>query len=78
MHLQIKNIPAFLILILNTITLEPFSIGDIPIRPIQVWHLKMPVLDFALGNLHMLLMPTVLMRRKKKRSGAAKSLWSMF
>jgi phosphoribosyl 1,2-cyclic phosphate phosphodiesterase len=35
---------------LNTITLEPFSIGDIYIIPIQVWHLKMPVLGFRFGK----------------------------
>jgi len=35
---------------LNTITLEPFMVGDIPIIPIQVWHLKMPVLGFRFGR----------------------------
>ncbi|MEK7225298.1 MAG: MBL fold metallo-hydrolase, partial [Bacteroidota bacterium] len=30
---------------LNTISLEPFTIGDIPVVPILVWHLKMPVMD---------------------------------
>jgi len=35
---------------LNTITLEPFVVGDIPIIPIQVWHLKMPVLGFRFGR----------------------------
>jgi len=35
---------------LNTIDLEPFAIGDIPVIPIQVWHLKMPVLAFRFGN----------------------------
>jgi phosphoribosyl 1,2-cyclic phosphate phosphodiesterase len=35
---------------LNSIALEPFSIGDIPIIPIQVWHLKMPVFGFRFGN----------------------------
>lgn len=35
---------------LNTITLEPFAIGDIPIVPILVWHLKMPVLGFRFGK----------------------------
>ncbi len=35
---------------LNTINKEPFVIGDIPIIPIEVWHLKMPVLGFRLGN----------------------------
>jgi phosphoribosyl 1,2-cyclic phosphate phosphodiesterase len=35
---------------LNTITLEPFVVGDIPITPILVWHLKMPVLGFRFGR----------------------------
>lgn len=35
---------------LNTIGLEPFSIGDISIMPIQVWHLKMPVYGFRFGD----------------------------
>jgi len=34
---------------LNTITLEPFQVGDIPIIPILAWHLKMPVLGFRFG-----------------------------
>ncbi|HUR10747.1 MAG TPA: MBL fold metallo-hydrolase [Flavitalea sp.] len=35
---------------LNTIDLEPFKVGDIPVIPLQVWHLKMPVLGFRFGN----------------------------
>lgn len=35
---------------LNTITLDPFMIGDIRVVPVQVWHLKMPVLGFRFGN----------------------------
>lgn len=35
---------------LNTIALDPFMIGDIRIEPIQVWHLKMPVLGFRFGR----------------------------
>jgi len=35
---------------LNTIALEPFEVGDIPITPILVWHLKMPVLGFRFGR----------------------------
>jgi phosphoribosyl 1,2-cyclic phosphate phosphodiesterase len=37
-------------LILNTITSEPFVVGDIPIIPVLVWHLKMPVLGFRFGK----------------------------
>lgn len=35
---------------LNTINLDPFIVGDIPIIPILVWHLKMPVLGFRFGK----------------------------
>lgn len=35
---------------LNTIDIEPFTVGDIPIVPIMVWHLKMPVLGFRFGD----------------------------
>ena len=35
---------------LHIIDMEPFSIGDIPVIPILVWHLNMPVLGFRFGN----------------------------
>ena len=35
---------------LNTIGLESFMVGDIPVTPIMVWHLKMPVLGFRFGS----------------------------
>jgi phosphoribosyl 1,2-cyclic phosphate phosphodiesterase len=35
---------------LNTITLEPFMAGDIPVTPISVWHMKMPVMGFRFGK----------------------------
>lgn len=35
---------------LNRIDKDPFIIGDIPVLPILVWHLKMPVLGFRFGN----------------------------
>jgi phosphoribosyl 1,2-cyclic phosphate phosphodiesterase len=35
---------------LNRIDKDPFIIGDIYIQPIQVWHLKMPVLGFRFGK----------------------------
>jgi phosphoribosyl 1,2-cyclic phosphate phosphodiesterase len=34
---------------LNTIGTEPFMAGDILVTPVQVWHLKMPVLGFRFG-----------------------------
>jgi phosphoribosyl 1,2-cyclic phosphate phosphodiesterase len=35
---------------INTISTESFYIGDIPIQPILVWHLKMPVFGYKFGN----------------------------
>lgn len=35
---------------LHTINGSPFVVGDIPIIPFTVWHLKMPVLGFRFGN----------------------------
>jgi phosphoribosyl 1,2-cyclic phosphate phosphodiesterase len=35
---------------LNEIDKDPFTIGDITIQPIQVWHMKMPVLGFRFGD----------------------------
>ncbi len=35
---------------LVTITLESFIIGDIPVTPVLVWHLKMPVMGFRFGK----------------------------
>lgn len=35
---------------MNTISLEPFVVGDIPVTPIMVWHLKMPVMGFRFGK----------------------------
>ena len=30
---------------------KPFLVGDIPIQPIEVWHHRMPVLGFRLGDI---------------------------
>ena len=35
---------------LQTINDEPFYIGDIPVVPVEVWHMKMPVLGFRIGD----------------------------
>ena len=35
---------------LNTIAMDQFEVGDIPITPILVWHLKMPVMAFRFGK----------------------------
>jgi phosphoribosyl 1,2-cyclic phosphate phosphodiesterase len=45
-----KKYPGIPSIELNSITLDPFWIGDIPVSPIMVWHLKMPVYGFRFGN----------------------------
>lgn len=45
-----KKYPGVPELELNEITLDPFSIGDIPVIPILVWHMKMPVYGFRFGH----------------------------
>jgi len=35
---------------LNTIAFDAFTVGDIPVQPILVWHMKMPVLGFRFGD----------------------------
>ena len=35
---------------LHTVTDKPFVVGDIPVIPILVYHLKMPVLGFRFGD----------------------------
>jgi phosphoribosyl 1,2-cyclic phosphate phosphodiesterase len=45
-----KKYPGVPNLELNTIALEPFSIGDINITPVEVWHMKMPVFGFRMAD----------------------------
>ena len=45
-----KKYPGVPNLELNTVTFDPFMVGDIPVTPIGVWHLHMPVLGFRFGN----------------------------
>ena len=45
-----KKYPGVPNLELNTINLDNFLIGDLPIIPIEVWHMKMPVYGFRFGN----------------------------
>lgn len=35
---------------LHSIDMETFMVGDIPVTPVMVWHLKMPVLAFRFGK----------------------------
>ena len=45
-----KKYPGVPEIILNQIDDKPFRIGDMEIIPIEVWHLKMPVLGFRFGK----------------------------
>lgn len=45
-----KKYPGVPEINLNLITESPFMVGDIPVIPIEVWHLKMPVLGFRFGS----------------------------
>jgi phosphoribosyl 1,2-cyclic phosphate phosphodiesterase len=45
-----KKYPGVPNLELNTISMDDFTIGDIPITPLMVWHLKMPVFGFRFGS----------------------------
>ena len=45
-----KKYPGIPSINLNTIDDTPFYIGDIPVIPVLVWHLKMPVLGFRFGQ----------------------------
>jgi phosphoribosyl 1,2-cyclic phosphate phosphodiesterase len=45
-----KKYPGLPNINLNTIDDSPFYIGDIPVIPVLVWHLKMPVLGFRFGR----------------------------
>ena len=45
-----KKYPGIPSINLNTIDDTPFIIGDIPVIPVLVWHLKMPVLGFRFGK----------------------------
>ncbi len=45
-----KKYPGIPDINLNTIDTTPFYIGDIPVVPVLVWHLKMPVFGFRFGK----------------------------
>lgn len=45
-----QKYPGIPEILLNDINEESFMVGDIPVQPIKVWHLKMPVLGFRFGN----------------------------
>jgi phosphoribosyl 1,2-cyclic phosphate phosphodiesterase len=35
---------------MHQISMDPFQVGDIPVLPIEVWHLRMPVHAFRFGS----------------------------
>ena len=45
-----KRYPGVPEIELNSITQETFTVGDITVIPIEVWHLNMPVLGFRFGG----------------------------
>lgn len=45
-----KKYPGIPEININTIATDDFIIGDIPITPVSVWHLKLPVLGFRFGK----------------------------
>jgi phosphoribosyl 1,2-cyclic phosphate phosphodiesterase len=45
-----KKYPGVPEINLNLITNDPFNVGDIPVQPVEVWHMKMPVLGFRFGK----------------------------
>jgi phosphoribosyl 1,2-cyclic phosphate phosphodiesterase len=45
-----KKYPGVPQINLHTIDETPFAVGDINVIPIKVWHLKMPVLGFRMGD----------------------------
>lgn len=47
---EAKKYPGVPDITMHTITDEEFQVGDIPVIPIKVWHLKMPVLGFRFGK----------------------------
>lgn len=45
-----KKYPGIPELNLKTLTPEPFIVGDIPVTPVIVWHMKLPVYGFRFGK----------------------------
>ena len=59
---------------LNTIAMDPFMIGDIRVIPVQVWHLKMPVLGFRFGNFTYITDANRIDKLKKKKIRGTETL----
>jgi phosphoribosyl 1,2-cyclic phosphate phosphodiesterase len=45
-----KDYPGIPQIHLKDMDTQPFSIGDIRLQPIRVWHMKLPVLGFRIGD----------------------------
>lgn len=45
-----KKYPGIPEININTISTSDFMVGDIPVTPVSVWHLKLPVLGFRFGK----------------------------
>lgn len=69
-----KKYPGVPNLELNTINLEPFSIGDIPVIPVEVWHLKMPVYGFRFGDFTYITDANRIEEREKEKIKGSKIL----
>lgn len=69
-----KKYPGVPNLELNTIHLEPFSIGDIPVIPVEVWHLKMPVYGFRFGDFTYITDANRIEEREKEKIKGSKIL----
>ena len=52
---------------INTITTEPFTVGDITIIPIVVYHLNMPVLGFRFGKFTYITVANNIDEREKEK-----------
>lgn len=46
-----KKYPGIPEMNLHTIGPDPFMVGEIPVQPLKVWHLKMPVTAFRFGSI---------------------------
>lgn len=69
-----KKYPGVPNLELNSIALEPFSIGDINITPIEVWHMKMPVFGFRFGDITYITDANRIEENEKKKIRGSKVL----
>ncbi len=46
--IKIAGVPSITLHLINE--QEPFTVGDLTVMPIPVWHMRMPVLGFRLGD----------------------------